>query len=85
MVNYNTLTIGLEVEFMHEEKVCAGRVKYKGKLNGQEDMWVGVEADQPVGYCDGRIAGVTYFKCQNPFGLFLRSDELRVKRARKNR
>ena len=79
MVNYDTLTIGLRVEFLHEEKLSSGRVKFKGKINGRDDLWVGVEADDPIGYCDGRVAGVTYFTCPNRFGLFLRSDELRLK------
>jgi hypothetical protein len=47
MVNFDVLTIGLEVEFLLEENVYGGIVRYKGPLNGHDGMWVGVEAKEP--------------------------------------
>lgn len=48
MVNYDSLSIGLRVEFEAENNaIVTGIVKYKGALNGREGNWVGVEASQP--------------------------------------
>ena len=50
MVNYNSIKIGLEVEFMIEDQIFDGIVRYKGGINGYEGLWVGVEASQPSKY-----------------------------------
>ena len=46
MVNFDSITIGLEVEFQLADggQVHSGKVRYKGGLNGKVGKWVGVEA-----------------------------------------
>jgi len=50
MVNFNAITIGLEVEFLVEDNICSGIVRYKGPLNGKEGDWIGVESSAPGMY-----------------------------------
>jgi hypothetical protein len=47
MVNFDVLTLGLEVEFMLYDQVFSGVVRYKGPINGKDGVWVGIEAKQP--------------------------------------
>ena len=50
MVNYEVVTIGLEVEFIcgvDNKNIHKGIVRYKGGINGKEGQWVGVEATEP--------------------------------------
>ncbi len=47
MVNFDVLTLGLEVEFMLYDQVFSGIVRYKGPINGKDGVWVGIEAKQP--------------------------------------
>jgi hypothetical protein len=47
MVNYDSIKIGLEVEFMRENQIFHGVVRYKGGIMGYEGLWVGVEASEP--------------------------------------
>jgi hypothetical protein len=47
MVNYDVITIGLEVEFLVEGHLCSGFVRYKGPINGKDGVWVGIESRQP--------------------------------------
>lgn len=80
MVNYDSIKVGLEVEFMRENQIFHGIVRYKGGIMGYEGLWVGVEASEPIGEFDGRINGRTYFNCSNKYGLLLTADELRLRR-----
>ena len=83
MVNFDCLSVGLAVEFQIEDKsLQTGVVRYKGPINGKEGNWIGVEANQPVGYSDGRLAGRVYFKCPDNYGLFLAPHELRLVRKK---
>lgn len=47
MVNYDVISIGLEVEFLVSDKVFSGIVRYKGGINGKEGVWIGIEAKEP--------------------------------------
>ena len=47
MVNFNAVTIGLEVEFLVEDSICSGIVRYKGPVNGKEGDWIGIESSAP--------------------------------------
>ena len=81
MVNFDSVRIGLEVEFMcgvDHTGIHNGIVRYKGPINGKEGFWVGVEAKEPVGYCDGRLMGRHYFSCLDNYGLFLNAEDLRL-------
>ena len=81
MVNFDILKVGLEVEFINDQtknSIQTGVVKYKGAINGKEGDWVGVETREPIGYCDGRLMGNSYFSCPENCGLFLNADELRI-------
>lgn len=80
MVNYDSIKIGLEVEFMIEDQIFDGVVRYKGGINGYEGLWIGVEASEPIGEFDGRINGRTYFNCSSKYGLLLTSDQLRLRK-----
>lgn len=46
-MNYDAITIGLEVEFLVADQVCSGFVRYKGPVNGKDGLWCGIEAKQP--------------------------------------
>lgn len=81
MTHFDTLKIGLQVEFLIDQdknKIYTGVVRYKGAINGKDGDWIGVEAREPVGYCDGRLMGTSYFSCPENCGLFLNADELRI-------
>jgi dynactin complex subunit len=83
MVNFDCLSVGLEVEFQIEKNLLqTGVVRYKGPINGQEGDWVGVEANQAVGSSDGRLGGRVYFKCPDKHGLFLSPHQLRLSRKK---
>jgi dynactin complex subunit len=47
MVNFNAVTIGLEVEFLVEDSISSGIVRYKGPINGKEGDWIGIESLAP--------------------------------------
>ena len=46
MVFFESLKIGAEVEFLKNEKVCCGIVRYKGGVVNREGDWVGVETEE---------------------------------------
>ena len=47
MVNYDVVSIGLEVEFLVQDQIFCGIVRYKGPINGKNGNWIGIEAKQP--------------------------------------
>lgn len=47
MVNYDSINLGLKVEFIKDETICRGTVRYKGGLNGKQGVFVGIETDKP--------------------------------------
>ena len=46
MVNYDSVSLGLEVEFQLDNEIYDGIVRFKGPVNGKEGVWVGVETIQ---------------------------------------
>ena len=46
MVNFEAITMGLEVEWVEHEngEIERGNVRYKGGINGKPGDWVGIEA-----------------------------------------
>ena len=54
-----------------------GYIRFIGpaKFN-PEGIWIGVELEQPFGKNDGSLKGVTYFKCPENRGVFVRADKL---------
>ncbi|KAJ6241061.1 dynactin 1-related microtubule-binding [Anaeramoeba flamelloides] len=53
-----------------------GTISFIGKTQFDSGFWVGIELDEPVGKNNGTIEGVTYFKCGNKRGVFVRKPAL---------
>ncbi|RQM12726.1 hypothetical protein KXD40_006173 [Peronospora effusa] len=50
-----------------------GKVMYIGEIPEiAPGFWVGVQFDEPVGKGNGSVKGVTYWKCENKYGGFVR-------------
>jgi hypothetical protein len=47
MVYYDSINIGCEVEFLKNDKIYFGIVRYKGGLINRDGDWVGVETNEP--------------------------------------
>ena len=52
MVNYESVKVGLEVEFVVGDEIHAGIVRYKGPINGKQGDWIGVETHHESISCD---------------------------------
>lgn len=48
----------------------SGTVRFMGRTEFKEGIWVGIELNEPSGKNDGTVQGVSYFKCPPKFGLF---------------
>ena len=46
MVNFESVSLGLEVEFQLENEIYDGIVRFKGPVNGKDGVWVGLETIQ---------------------------------------
>lgn len=44
----------------------------------EDDIWVGIEFDEPVGKNNGSLKGVKYFEAKPKHGSFLRPDNVEV-------
>lgn len=56
-----------------------GLVKFLGELEGMKPgYWVGIEFDEPVGLCDGKVKGVQIFECKPSHGSFVRGKNVSV-------
>ncbi|KAL2314771.1 Cell polarity protein alp11 [Schizosaccharomyces pombe] len=57
-----------------------GTIRYIGLVPeiNNDNLWVGVEFDEPVGKNDGSVSGKRYFNAKNKHGSFLRSSEVEV-------
>ncbi|XP_065063038.1 kinesin-like protein KIF13B isoform X4 [Rhopilema esculentum] len=53
-----------------------GQVRFVGKTEFADGMWAGVELTSPNGKNDGSVNGVSYFKCDDKHGLFIRLEKL---------
>lgn len=56
-----------------------GTVRFVGKVPTlDDDLWVGVEFDEPVGKNDGSLDGVKYFDSKQSFGSFVKPKSVEV-------
>jgi len=53
-----------------------GQVRFYGRTQFAEGVWVGMALNDPKGKNDGSVNGVSYFKCEPLHGLFIRADKL---------
>lgn len=54
-----------------------GTVRFCGATSSADGVWVGVEMREPVGTCNGTMKAVSYFKCEQNHGMFVRPNKLR--------
>eukprot|EP00486_Rosalina_sp_Unknown_P000759 CAMPEP_0201564502 /NCGR_PEP_ID=MMETSP0190_2-20130828/2834_1 /ASSEMBLY_ACC=CAM_ASM_000263 /TAXON_ID=37353 /ORGANISM="Rosalina sp." /LENGTH=229 /DNA_ID=CAMNT_0047980753 /DNA_START=182 /DNA_END=871 /DNA_ORIENTATION=- len=57
-----------------------GKVVFIGeaKIDKTKGVWIGIELDEPFGDNNGTIQGKQYFKCNDKYGKFVRTDEIQV-------
>lgn len=58
-----------------------GTIRYIGRikeLDDGEDVWAGIEFDEPVGKNDGKISDIRLFQCRAKHGSFVRSKRVEV-------
>ncbi|KAJ3427323.1 dynactin subunit [Anaeramoeba flamelloides] len=72
-MSITTITIG---DRAIDSRSNPGTIKFIGKTRFDSGIWVGIELDQPVGKNNGTIEGVTYFKCGDKCGVFVRKPAL---------
>ncbi|XP_047135605.1 CAP-Gly domain-containing linker protein 4 isoform X1 [Hydra vulgaris] len=63
-----TLTVGMSV-FVNNEM---GVVRFIGRVDFADDIWLGVELRKPNGKNDGTVEGKKYFSCKPLHGLMVR-------------
>lgn len=49
-----------------------GAVKYKGKVDGLNGTFIGVQYDEPLGKHNGTFNGKAYFECPDKYGAFVK-------------
>ena len=54
-----------------------GTIRFCGTTSFADGVWVGVEMRDPVGTCNGTMKAVSYFQCEQNYGVFVRPDILR--------
>ncbi|KAF9234098.1 CAP Gly-rich domain-containing protein [Melanogaster broomeanus] len=75
------ISIGARCEVQSEEEGLhkRGAVRFVGQTSfAKAGVWVGVEYDEPIGRNDGSVQGQRYFTCRPNYGVFVRSDRLKV-------
>jgi tubulin-folding cofactor B len=56
-----------------------GQVQYLGEIPEiAPGYWVGVQFDEPLGKGNGSVKGITYFKCEQKYGGFVRPHNVAV-------
>ncbi|ODV85056.1 hypothetical protein CANARDRAFT_28776 [[Candida] arabinofermentans NRRL YB-2248] len=57
-----------------------GTIKYVGRIPeiDDENVWVGVQLDEPTGKNNGSVKGTQYFKCLNNYGVFVKPMSIEV-------
>jgi hypothetical protein len=51
---------------------------WPGVVQGEEELWVGLELEKPVGRCRGDFKGVEYFACDKRHGVFVKPNQVCV-------
>ena len=62
----------------------AGTVAYIGPTYFAAGEWVGVILDKPRGNTSGRIKGISYFCCQENYGMFIKRPMFKIINEEKN-
>ena len=55
-----------------------GYVRYKGEVEGLKGEMLGIELDEPTGKNDGAYGDTRYFTCEDNYGVFFRSAQVKV-------
>ncbi|OQS55165.1 CLIP1 [Ecytonucleospora hepatopenaei] len=55
----------------------SGVVKFIGKIDGKDGIWVGLELEKPVGKNNGSYKNKKYFDCKENHGVFIRYDKIK--------
>lgn len=53
-----------------------GYVQFIGGTQFAPGQWAGIVLDEPIGKNDGSVAGIRYFQCEEPRGIFTRPSKL---------
>lgn len=73
------ITVGDRCRVINIQGQRLGLVRYVGRIKElDDDTWVGVEFDEPVGRNDGSIDGKRYFDAKANHGSFLRPKQVEV-------
>lgn len=75
------ITVGSRCRVINIEGERRGAVKYVGKieqLDQGENIWVGIEFDEPVGKNDGLIGAFRVFECRPKHGSFVKPKQVEV-------
>ena len=57
----------------------SGVIRYIGRVDFAEGVWLGVELRTPKGRNDGSIQGQRYFTCRQNHGLLVRPSKVTVR------
>eukprot|EP01147_Barroeca_monosierra_P005206 gene5206-8809_t len=70
--------VGQRCECDTKKGTHRGTVRFVGKTEFQDGLWIGVQLDEPYGNNDGSVKGVQYFSCSPKYGVFLKPSNVRV-------
>lgn len=76
-----SMAVGNRCRTINIEGERRGTIRYVGKihqLDEGENLWVGIEFDEPVGKNNGLIGDVTIFECKQKHGSFVRPQKVEV-------
>ena len=64
--------VSLNANKDHSKKtsISTGTLRYLGSLHGLNDIWAGIELDEPRGKNNGSYNGKPYFHCRPSHGIF---------------
>lgn len=77
----SSMKIGDRCRVLNIEGERRGAVKFIGRikqLDDEEQIWIGVEFDEPLGRNDGSIDGKKYFEAKPKHGSFLKPKQVEV-------